>query len=275
MTARLNRPTPYEESINFWYWSDRQELVTPVNSAATYIPRDQTENGETRIDLNEDLAWHNRRFFGYVGDFHESPSDNTATPYRVTLVGRVSMMTGYNFNPEWHWIKVIAFSSNLLVTGPIALLLGDLVTGVFAATYGGFLTAALDCWRPTTRDEWESLSPLPFPDHVHDLDFNEMTVKGLPSLGGAGFYYPGIPRVTGVRMAVPPSDPHVYYQNKREEKEAALKGKEVTFSDPKDKEEKRKRSQKRREGRDRSCARYEKARSHSPRGRSRKVTYLR
>ena len=274
MTARPYRPTPYDEAKNFWYWSDSQKLVTPEDSTATYVPRDQTENKETRIDLCEDLAWNNRRFFGYVGDFHDTPSDNTATPYRVTLIGRISMMSNYNFDPQWHWVKVVAFSSNLLVTQPISLLLGDLVTGVFAATYGGFMTAALDCWRPTTRDEWESLSPLPFPDHVFDIDFNEMTVKGLPSLGGAGFYYPGIPRVTGVRMAVPPSDPHVYYQTKREEKEAALKGK-VTIIDPKEKEEKRKSSQKRREGRDRSCMRYERVRSTSPRGRSRKPTYLR
>ena len=275
MTAQMYRPTPYEEAKNFWFWSDSQKLLTPEDSTASYVTRDMTENNETRIDLCEDLAWNNRRFFGYVGDFHESPSDNTATPYRVTLIGRISMMTGWNYNPQWHWVKVIAFSSNLLVAAPVPLLLGDLVTGIFAATYGGFMTAALDCWRPTDRDEWESLSPLPFPDHIHDIDFNEMTVKGLPSLGGAGFYYPGIQRITGARLAAPPQDPHDYHRNQRAKNEAALKGKEVTIIDPKETEEKRTRSQKRREGRDRSCARYERTRSQTPRGRSRKVTYLR
>ena len=102
---------------------------------------------------------------------------------------------------------VVAFSSNLLVAEPASLLLGDLVTGVFASGYGGFVTAALDCRRPTDRDEWESLSPLPSPGHIQDFDFDEMAAKGIPSLGGAGFYYPGIPRVTGARLAIPPVDP--------------------------------------------------------------------
>ena len=258
MTNYRHRPTPWDEAKNFWYWTDNNPLAKPATSGATYIPRDQTENGETRIDLDTDLAWQNRRFFGFVADFKESPSDNTATPYRVTLVGRIAMLEFGMDDPEWHWVKVQAFSSNLLVTAPIALLLGDMVTGIFAATYGGFMTAALESWRPTTRDEWESISPLNFPDHIHDFDFSEITVSGIPSLGGSGFYYPGEARLAGVRLAAPPKDPHTYHREMRAIREAAAKGLTVTFDTDK-KEEKRKASQKRREDRSKSCSRYEKA----------------
>ena len=70
-----------------------------------------------------------------------------------------------------------------IVAGPDARLLGYLVTGVFAATYGGFLTAALGRCGPNCRDKWGSLLPLPPPGQAQGVEFNETTANGLPSLG--------------------------------------------------------------------------------------------
>ena len=128
-------------------------------------------------------------------------------------------------------------------------MLGDCVTGVIAASYGGFMTAVLDTWRPTSIEEWSLLSPLPYPDVLTDFDTNRWTVDAIPDLGGNAYYYTGDPIITGVRLVAPPKDPHTFHTDRKAEKEG--KPKTVKIDD----EEKRK-SSRRRDDRAKSCTRY-------------------
>ena len=87
--SSLYRPTPWEESRNFWYWSPDQDLKTPSVEGVFYTNKDDAENGRPRIDLDHYNAWSNRRFWGYVAQLETSHSENTPTPFSVTVVGRV------------------------------------------------------------------------------------------------------------------------------------------------------------------------------------------
>ena len=113
---------------------------------------------------------------------------------------------------------MLTWSSNFLVTQPTALLAGDLVTGVLTATYGGYMAAILESWRLATPDEWRMCSPFPASCPLADIDFNQATLGGLPVLGGMGFYYEKEARISGVRMAPPPKDPHLFHLTRKEQK---------------------------------------------------------
>ena len=119
MDARAGHPAPYEGAKNIRYRPNTQELLAPGNSTATYLLRDQTENDETRLGLRDHLAWGDRRFFGYVGCFRESPPGNTSTTYCAPIVRRIAIVTGYNFDPQWRWAKVDAFPPNPSWPGPM------------------------------------------------------------------------------------------------------------------------------------------------------------
>ena len=87
--TELYRPTPWGESCNFHYWSDQHPLKQPKTPGLSYIPRDQAENGKTRVDVNDSIASRNLRFFGYVGEIKQGASGNTATPYGIYIIGRL------------------------------------------------------------------------------------------------------------------------------------------------------------------------------------------
>lgn len=104
------------------------------------------------------------------------------------------------------------------------LMLGDLVFGVVAAPYGGYMTAALDTWKTVTPDQWRFLAPVPLPDPGVDLDINYWALESTPGLGGSAFYYEGESRLTCVRLSPPPEGPHVYHQLRRDEAERKKRG---------------------------------------------------
>ena len=78
--------------------------------------------------------------------------------------------------------------------------MGDLVTGILVASYGGFMTAVLDTWKKTDRDEWKMLAAHPPPDPMTDIDLNWWTIEGLADLGGNAFHFAGDAEITGVRV---------------------------------------------------------------------------
>ena len=149
-----------------------------------------------------------------------------------------------------------------MITGPQAILLGDVVTGTLTASYGGHGTAVLETWKTTTYDEWKLLAPLPPPDTVLDLDTHPLTVEGIPDLGGTGFFYNGPARLTAVRISPPPKDLHIFH---RDRAEAAKNGEDQKEdSDPNERK-----PSKRRNDRRKSCMRYTRFREDSKnRGRS-------
>ena len=143
-----------------------------------------------------------------------------------------------------------------MVTEAFSLLCGDLILGLFAASYGGYMTAVLDTWRPIRESDFRTL-PRAALIPGEDIDFNPWTVDPLPRLGGSAFYYPGDADLTGARVKPATNDPHVFYQETREKKEAAAKGVVVQPPSP---------DRKRREDRGRPCARYQAFRNKSFQG---------
>ena len=104
----------------------------------------------------------------------------------------------------------------MLITGPNTIFLGDLITGILVATYGGTMTASLDTWRVTNAEEWFSLAAHGPPNPATDFDLNWWTIEGIPDLGGNAFHYTGEAELTGARVKPPPLDPHQFHAMKRE-----------------------------------------------------------
>ena len=83
--------------------------------------------------------------------------------------------------------------------------------------------------------------------------FIRLPWMGIPTLGGFAFYYPGDSRVTGVRLAPPTLDPRRYFEDMRWH----MDNPDAQIPTDGEKEEKRAKSKKRREGRGRFARRYE------------------
>ena len=250
------RPTPWNESCNFWYWNQDKELTTPRKCGFTYTKAKSTQTGRPRIDLSADRAWENRRFWGYIASVEEGKSENTETPFQLTLVGRIWFVEDDDDEPSWHYVRIVTWTSNCLVTTPTAFLLGDLVTGLFAASYGGHMTAGLDTWKPTNSVEWDALAPYDLPNPLLEIDLNWWAIEGLPDLGGSAFHYAGEPEITGFRIAPPPLDPHKFHQERKAKKK-------VTVQDPngdppvEEKENEKRPTSRRRDDHSKSAARYD------------------
>ena len=171
----------------------------------------------------------------------------------------------------------------------MTILLGDLVAGILTASYGGHMTAILETWKVTDRNEWKMLAAHPPPDPMTDIDLNWWTIEGLADLGGNAFHYAGEAEITGVRVKPPPLGPFEFHQTKKnEEKKVTLQEPDGSKQPGEDEKEKRPPS-KRRVDRSKSCTRYEEFReinkepkenagqhrSVERRGRSRVPKYLR
>ena len=107
------RPSPWDESCNFYYWSPTQTLTTPKCPGLSYCNPKDAENNTPRIDLNDKIAAQNTRFFGYIAKMTLGKSENTETPFDLTIVGRIGFWEdGITDGPSWHWVKVKTWSSN-------------------------------------------------------------------------------------------------------------------------------------------------------------------
>lgn len=95
------------------------------------------------------------------------------------------------------------------------------------------------------------LRPYPVPAPWCDFDFHQVTIDGMPCLGGCAFYYAGDARSTGVRRS-PPLGPTPLFSRTLLGETAPVD----TLPTDDAKESKRVKSKKRREGRGRSTVRY-------------------
>ena len=163
----------------------------------------------------------------------------------------MALIEGKCLGPLGRWVEVKTWSPNCTAPDPVTLHLGGLIYGAMAASYGWYMAAVLETWSPCSEDRFYICTPYPCPDPWCDFDFHQMTVDGLPTLGGFAFYYTGEARLAGVRVSPPTLGPHRYFA----EKQAAKDG--TPPETPEQKEEKRIRSQSRREHRGRSARRYE------------------
>ena len=164
-----------------------------------------------------------------------------------------------------HWVKVKTWSPNCLLTEPASLLLADTVTGALTASYGGYMAAVLEDWRPCTPFEWSMYDRLPDVNPWSGFDAHPLAISGLPCLGGRALYYAGPALLTGVRIAPPPLGPRRYHEAtkwKRENPDADPQAEE-------ERENERQKSKKRREDQGKSTKRY--AHFRETRGRSRET----
>ena len=77
----------------------------------------------------------------------------------------------------------MAFPPNYIAVGPETIFCGDLVTGNLAAAYGGYVAAVLEAWGRADPSELALAQP-GAPWRFGDFDWNDMTLAGLPQLGG-------------------------------------------------------------------------------------------
>ena len=109
------------------------------------------------------------------------------------------------------WASAIAFSSDLLPTTSVSVLLGELVTGIATATFGGHPTCQLESRRPCSADEWRAGGNSRLPSGK-ERDLDHWTWGSLPALGCSGFVINmrnGY--IVGARLAPPPLEPRYFH----------------------------------------------------------------
>ena len=178
------------------------------------IPGSQAANGLARLELTHRLAMIDRRVFGIIIEIRESDKMlNTPTAYRFEVLVQLVYPEGAAKGPEsWMWCKVVAFSSNLLLTEPGVVLLGTVVTGVLAPTFGAHMAALLESWAISSGDEWHFYGPGEAPRPMN-FDLDHGTADGLPVSAGSGFDLQRLRyAISGVRLRPPTLGPHVFHR---------------------------------------------------------------
>ena len=87
---------------------------------------------------------------------------------------------------------------------------GDVVCGIFLATYGEFATSTFDTWRRSNLRDWtsEGMGPEPF---TYEVDLDPRSWGAAPALGGSDCdVNPKGSRITGIRVLPPSGDVHAY-----------------------------------------------------------------
>ena len=82
-----------------------------------------------------------------MGDIETANSENTSTPFKMTIATRIAFMEEGQIDPSWHVCKIFAWTSNFTAVGPAVISLGDPVCGLIAASYGGYMTAVMETWK--------------------------------------------------------------------------------------------------------------------------------
>ena len=108
---------------------------------------------------------------------------------------------------------------------------GDIVLGIFAASYWGYMAAVLDTWRPAFDRDMLSL-PTAAMIAGDDRDFNPWATDPLPRLGGSAFFYPGGAGMAGVRVKPSTLGPNAFCAQMREKKDNAANGVVAAKSPP-------------------------------------------
>ena len=150
----------------------------------------------------------NRRTWGYIADISKNNSDNTTTPYQLTVVARVVYLREGEREFSYVWARVPTFTSNCLTTSDVTLQEGTPVFGILMPTFGNFVNATFATWEVGTLSMWraEGLGP---PLQTSEIDLDPWSWAPLPSLGASGFYTKKqAPRITGVRIKPPMIDVH-------------------------------------------------------------------
>ena len=104
---------------------------------------------QLRLELPPYYAASNRRVFDFVTDLLRIDSMNTSSPLIVTAVVKIPFVYWSTIEQpkSWTYVRVVAFSSQAATTEPIALTVGDPITGVVVNTSSKYKTAQLIGWK--------------------------------------------------------------------------------------------------------------------------------
>ena len=124
-----------------------------------------------------------------------------------------------------------AYSSNVAITDPVSLLIGDAIHGIVFANYGGSFKAQLGGWRRANAEDWRLFAP----DTVIADEFGQLgdwAFDWALRLGGDAFAFfaPGGNRINCARICPPPDDPHVFIRIRRAKINEEDKGRPLTDS---------------------------------------------
>ena len=106
-------------------------------------------HSQLRLELSPFYAAANRRVFGFVTDLLRIDSMNTSSPVMVTAVVKLPFVYWSTIEQpkSWVYVRVIAFSSQAATTEPIALTVGDAISGIVVNTSSKYKTAQLIGWK--------------------------------------------------------------------------------------------------------------------------------
>ena len=217
------RPPPWELARIMADWHPGSDPVSdldlPDADEFTLVPRNSNPTLANRIDLSADIAWRSRRIFGMVVRIETTTADNTTTPFRIDVMTRICFTARGHAKKTVSTIYVLiqAYSSNIMITDPVSVSIGDIVTGLVSANYNGAGRAQLTAWRHSDFSTWHGISPNTcFTEHLVDLE--EWTADWSLILGGANFaeHAPLSNRIFSARMIPPADDPHIFIQDRRE-----------------------------------------------------------
>ena len=114
------------------------------------------------------------------------------------------------------WTKVRAYAPEGLFSRGEAIRLGDFVTGIVCANYGGSGRDNLHAWGLAGWSEWRYSQPGTM-INPGDVDFREWATDWLPTLDGAAFAVgaPGENRILGARVLPTDGGPHISIRARR------------------------------------------------------------
>ena len=215
--GRPFRPTLSELAQMFADWNPRTASVAgpdsldlPPSGDFALTPWHVSTDCTNRIDLSHHAGTRFQRIFGFIASIEECSADfaaNTNTAYRFEVITRIRYtVDGHDPDPEQYsslYVKILAYSSNALISGRTSLALGTFVTGIATANYSGRGRAQLDAWSVVSDfEEWRLVAPHTFPDAA-SYDWTDWVVDWACTLGGSTFAVdePKENRINGVRIS--------------------------------------------------------------------------
>ena len=211
------RPVLFELAQTFADWGPRTaphagpgSLDIPPSGDFELAPWHVGPDLNNRIDLSAWTASQHQRIYGFVATDEEFPptTENTTTAYRFEVITRIPYLPGgvtvrSPATLSHLYVKILAYSSNALISERTGVASGTFATGIATANYGGRGRAQLDAWQPVPDfGTWRIMAPEAIPD-AFSYDRTEWVVRWTCTLGGTAFAVdePGENRINGVRMA--------------------------------------------------------------------------
>ena len=218
-------------------------LDIPASDDFQLTPWHVCPDRENRIDLSAWAASQHQRIFGFIASITEcsTATENTDTAYKFEVITRIPFLPdGFTDRSphlmSWLFVKVLAYSSNALISDKTEIGLGTFVSGIVTANYNGRGRATLDAWQVVTDlSGWRAVAPETFPDKP-SYDWTEWVVEWTCTLGGSAFavHEPDENRIQGVRINPPVADVHLFLRARREAlktDDPAKKPRTVTIND--------------------------------------------